>query len=221
MDAKKSARVCLALVTFGLPLGWNASTARAAQPTAVGSLIDTLGDPKADTLSRIEATRKMAQAGDAKYLPRLTQALKDDNKAVRWAAVEALWDLGDPRAVPDLIEFLGKGEGYDWGKVLALNALGAMKDAQAVPPLIRMLDNENPFLRRSAALALVRIGDERAIPALIRLLKDDEGWLRRLAHLLLLEITDGKIHGDPPRGYEGWSQWAQGQAQRLKVEGIK
>ncbi len=163
----------------------------------------------------------MAQSKDAKYLPSLTQTLKDDNKAVRWAAVEALWDLGDRRAVPELIEFLGKGEGYDWGKILALNALGSLKDPQAVPPLIKMLENENPFLRRSAALALVKIGDEKAIPGLIRMLKDEEGWLARLAHLLLLEMTSGKIQGDPPRGYEAWVQWSQGQAQHLRIEGVR
>ena len=84
-----------------------------------------------------------------------------------------------------------------------------------------MLDAGNPFLRRSAALALVRFGDDRAVAGLIKLLKDEEGWLRRLAGELLLELTKGKIQGETPRGYEEWVKWYEGNARRVKIEGAK
>lgn len=180
-----------------------------------------LADGKADTGMRLEAAKRLGEAKNPKYLVVLTEALKDNNKAIRWVAVEVLWDLGDKRAVPALIEYLGRGEGYDWGKILTMNALGSLKDPQAVGPLLKMMENENPFLRRSAALALVQIGDEKAIPGLMGLLKDGEGWLQRLAQDLLVEMAGGKILGEPPRGYEAWAKWYQGQAQHLRIEGVK
>lgn len=180
-----------------------------------------LADRDADTLERINAVKKLGEAKDPKYLEPLTRALKDDKKAVRWAALEALWNMGDRKAVPSLIDYLDKGEAYEWGKILTMNALGSLRDPRAVDSLLRKLKSENPFLRRSAALALVQIRDLKAIPGIIELLKDKEGWLKRLAQRLLLELTEGKITGEPPRGYEAWVEWYRSRRQHLRIRGIR
>ena len=67
-----------------------------------------------------------------------------------------------------------------------MNAMASFKDPQAVEPLILVLESPNPFLRRSAAVALFTIGDQRAIPALIGLLKDEQGFIRRIAQNFLV-----------------------------------
>jgi len=180
-----------------------------------------VADTKADTAVRIEAARKLGETKNTKYLQVLADQLKDGRKAMRWAAAEALWDLGDKRAVPHLIEYLGKGEAYEWGKVVTMNALASLGDRAAVEPLLKVLEAGNPFLRRSAALALVRFGDDRAIGGLIKLLKDEEGWLQRLAEGLLVELAKGQIQGEIPRGYEEWLKWHESNARYLKIQGVK
>ncbi len=222
MVVRESIRVhSLLLISFLLALGAGSLPAFAAEEPKLDHWASVLANGKVETVARLQAAKRLGEAKDPKYLLFLTQALKDHNKAVRWAAVEALWDMGDKGAVPALVEYLDKTEGYDWGKVLTMNALGSLKDPQAVGPLLKMLENENPFLRRSAALALVKIGDEKAIPGLIGLLKDEEGWLQRSAQQLLVELTDGKIVGELPTGYGAWEKWYQGHAQRLKIQGSR
>lgn len=192
-----------------------------AEPPDLDQSARLLADAKADTKARMEAAKKLGQAKDSKYLQVLTEALTDNHKAIRWTAAEALWDLRDPRAVPALIEYLEKGEAYEWGKVITMDALGSFKDPRAVEPLIGVLQSRNPFLRRSAAVALFTIGDDRAIPALIELLKDEQGFIRRIAQNFLVEMTREKMTGEPPMEYSEWVKWYQSNSHRLRIEGRK
>jgi HEAT repeat protein len=178
-----------------------------------------LSNTQKDTNTRMEAAMTLGQAKNPKYLQFLTEALKDSNKAIRWTAAEALWEMGDKKAVPALIEYLEKDEAYEWGKVVTMNALASLKDPQAVEPLIRVLESPNPFLRRSAAVALFTIGDQRAIPVLIGLLKDEQGFIQRIAQNFLVEMTKDKMTGDTPTEYDEWSKWYQANVQRLKFDG--
>ena len=197
------------------------STSLGAEGANLDDLAKVLADAQKDTNMRMEAAITLGQAKNPKYLQSLTEALKDNNKAIRWTAAEALWEMGDTKAVPALIEYLEKGEAYEWGKVVTMNALASFKDPQAVEPLILVLESPNPFLRRSAAVALYTIGDQRAIPALIGLLKDEQGFIRRIAQNFLVEMTKETMTGDTPAEYEEWSKWYQANGQRLKFDGAK
>ncbi len=55
----------------------------------------------------------------------------------------------------------------------AAEALGEMKDKEAVDALIKTLKDENSEVRKAAAYALGRIGDERAVKPLVEALKDE------------------------------------------------
>ena len=194
----------------------------AAEPAPdLAALAKTLADGAADHGQRLEAARKLGEAKNPEYLAPLIAALKDSNKALRWAAVEALWDIGDKRAVPALIAYLGKGEAYDWGKVLTMNALGAMRDPQAVDPLLKVLQSPSPFLRRSSALALARLGDDRAITGIIELLNDEQPWLQRTAQEILVDLAKDRLAGDIPSGYDEWRKWREADLRRPKIEGGK
>lgn len=200
---------------------WACTGAYGAEPVGLDESAKILADAQKDTNTRMEAALKLGQAKNPKYLAFLTDALKDSNKAIRWTAAEALWEMGDKRAVPALIEYLEKGEAYEWGKVVTMNALASLKDPQAVNPLIRMLESANPFLRRSAAVALFTIGDDRAIFALIGLLKDPQGFIQRIAQNFLVELTKDKMTGDTPAEYDEWAKWYQANTHRLKLAGSK
>jgi HEAT repeat protein len=180
-----------------------------------------LADGKLHSDARVEAARKLGEAKNVKSLDVLTDALNDGNKAIRWTAAEALWELGDKRALPALIKYLEKGEAYEWGKVVTMNALASFKDPRAVDPLIRVLESQNPFLRRSAAVALFTIADDRAIRPLIGLLKDEQGFIQRIAQNFLVEMTKDKMTGDTPGDYDEWMKWFQSNSNRLKLDGAK
>ena len=68
----------------------------------------------------------------------------------------------------------------DWTvRSQAVSALGKMKDPQAVPPLIKALQDPKGYVRRRAASALGEIKDPRAIEPLIVTLEDPESYVRR------------------------------------------
>jgi hypothetical protein len=86
-------------------------------------------------------------AGDA-----LIKAVNDSQAPVRYAAMRALGEIHDRRAVQALTEqfnFYGKGEGA-WS---ALDALAHLAD-------------RDPFLRRASAEGLGRVRDASEVPAL-------------------------------------------------------
>ncbi len=139
-------------------------------------------------------------------IDKLIENLKDENVDVRSAAVAALEKIGDTRAVEQLIEVIDYGNherhehvtdvGYDmtggppteeflrmlymfdWDvSIAAAEALGKIGDADAVEPLINMLETgaSNRYEDRSGypvTIALGRIGDSRAINPLVKELSD-------------------------------------------------
>jgi HEAT repeat protein len=219
--AAKKRRAFAAPWLLLLALAFAASPSFAADEPGAEHWAKTLADGKLRSEPRVEAARKLGEAKNGKYLEVLTEALSDSNKAIRWTAAEALWELGDKRAVPALIKYLEKGEAYEWGKVVTMNALASFKEPEAVEPLIRVLQSQNPFLRRSAAVALFTIGDERAIAPLIGLLKDEHGFIQRIAQNFLVEMTKSKMTGDTPGDYQEWMKWFQSNSDHLKLNGKK
>lgn len=85
-----------------------------------------------------------------------------------------------------LIELLLKGDVYR--KMHAADALGSM-GADAVPALIKSLDNVDPNIRWSVAIALGRIGDP-ALESLIETLGSDKSHAKPPATWALAEIGD-------------------------------
>lgn len=171
-------------------------------------LAEVLVGPK-DTAARMEAARRLGESKDPMALDPLLKAVQDENKSVRWAALEALGDLGDRRALPTILRFLKKKEPYNWGRRVAANALGNFKDRSAIEALIRLLTEDDPYVRRNAAMALGKIKDERAIPPLIELLKDSNEWLRKSVQEILVKMAGSSLAGDTPRDYQSWMKWYQ------------
>jgi HEAT repeat protein len=135
---------------------------------------------------------------DSRPVPGLIALLKDKDRAVREDAAIALGMIGDPSAVPALIEALQDGQ----VKVRAIMALGMIGDTRAVEPLIRILEgigihqkgtpmpgcivSEEWFIREEAAKTLGHINDLRSVPALLQSLKDTR--LREKASGALVEL---------------------------------
>src|SRR5260370_1101684 len=80
--------------------------------------------------------------------------------------VEALGNIGDPRAGPTLLRLARASD--DMVRLSAVQALGLLHDKSAVPELARLVDDAAapPLLIKKAIVSLGQIGDPAAIPAL-------------------------------------------------------
>ena len=107
---------------------------------------------------------------------------------MRAAAVRALANLGDTRAVEPLIDMLHDGE--DWVFRTAVKALPKTGDRRAVTPLVRALSRSDEWARRTAAEALGDVGDRRSVEPLVRALGDQDESVRRAAATALGRIGD-------------------------------
>jgi HEAT repeat protein len=99
----------------------------------------------------------------------LIGALQHDDDDVRWKAAIALGEIGDPQAIPPLINLLCDDDRYVRSRAAyALSMIGE----PAVDPLICALREGDGNLRWGAAIALGKIQNPRAIDPLIRALAD-------------------------------------------------
>jgi HEAT repeat protein len=160
-------------------------------------LVTTLKE--ADASARARAARILGENKASKAAPALTALLMDDpdmhvrqvaavalgrigaveplinalhapNMQLRLLVVQALTQIGDPRAAVPLIEALRDTNAEVRNQAaFALNKLGA----NAVEPLLEALRSENAVVRWNAARVLGGLGDKRALPELERLAHED------------------------------------------------
>ncbi len=146
----------------------------------------------------------------------LIRALKNDNQNIRNAALEALGEIGDPRAAepvagffpqePFLVAKILKGLGTPGFEVLLANlhneevdirwaaakVLGETGDPRVTEPLLALLQDPNKQVREVAVDALGRTPDARVVAALTPLLHDPDVTIRQI----VIE-TLGKAGGAP------------------------
>lgn len=109
-------------------------------------------------------------------VPVLGLCLSDPQPGVQEAASSVLAVIADERVLTPLITALGN---QDWiVRMHAAKALGRIKDARAIEPLIPLLQDKVKAVREEVSIALAAIGDA-ALPSLLEALKHPE-WLVRL-----------------------------------------
>ncbi len=103
---------------------------------------------------------------------------KDKTIEVREAAAFSLGSIGGEQAEKRLIDLL-KAKKEDIRVIrTAAERLGELKSIDAVDPLLELLKNDKPELRRAAVIALGTIGDRRAMKPLLYKLKDEDVYVR-------------------------------------------
>lgn len=162
----------------------------------LAQLLDDLhhGDwgSKEDTAKALrEYAKTLHGTRDPQILQRLSEALKDNDWIVRWAAAEALAWVGDPAAVPLLIKALP--DSYWMVRVAVIRALLEIGDPSATPDLAKMLDDRNSTVREAVAEALGALGDPAAVPHLARALSDPESFVRLAATTALGQIASQSV----------------------------
>jgi HEAT repeat protein len=107
---------------------------------------------------------------DKRDVPGLIKALQNNDPLIFQKAVEALGQIGDPRAVEPLSAALKMEGPYNQAPDYAAEALGKIGDPRAVDPLIAALNDDREHVRMSAASAIEKIGAP-AVEPLITALK--------------------------------------------------
>ncbi|UCH96466.1 MAG: HEAT repeat domain-containing protein [Candidatus Aminicenantes bacterium] len=176
--------IVLALL-FLLPFGAFSPWAAADKPSEESSPALAALDPgdrdesKKPGETTVKESKESSQGTGEQNKPQLSlflELLKSPSASVREHAASALGELGDLRAVPELIKALRDEDAVV--REHAATALGRLGDKQAVPALIKVLRDEDAVVREHAATALAKLGDKQAVPALIRALRDENAVVR-------------------------------------------
>ena len=210
-----AARAAVIALAFAAPAAAVAAAAppRSATPNVAEDLVksdvradeDAEADVQADTGHAALATTRLPESpvqavatrssqsptavqSRDRAVPALLSVIRDESASVRLAAVEALGQLADPRAIDALAEAL-KSDSDARVREAAASALGEIDSPRAVPALIAALGSERVVaVRAKIAWALGEIEDARAVDALSAAVRDAAPEVRQQAVWALGEI---------------------------------
>ena len=201
--ARQAAAMCIGLICAGFNPSIDAF-AKAAQvthrqeaghrssnPAALEPLIWALkNDPYAPT--REIAAQGLGYQGDARAARPLADALKDPDHYVRQRAAAALATTPSQSVVPDL-SIAATRDTNAQVRRYAVEALGWVGSAAAVPALNQATADPNAVVRRHAAMELGRIADPSSLDALSAMLDntpDPDADVRWAAVVALGKLRD-------------------------------
>ena len=149
--------------------------------------------------TRREAAQKAGASGNARAVPALIEAMRDEDTHVRVAVMEALGRLGDPRAIEPLAGYLvnpvkkerrSKYEHHEAHDItaaaMALSALGE----PAFQSLQDALNSESQEVRRASVQGLGALSSPRVVEPLVHALNDSRSEVRKAAALALGDLGD-------------------------------
>ena len=108
-----------------------------------------------DKFCREASAIGLGKLGDKKAIPKLKQALKDKSGNVRMRAAWALANMGDGSGYELALETI-KGKDVT-AQLLAIDALEAIGNKEAIPILKQNLESENVWTRIHSKLAIKRL----------------------------------------------------------------
>lgn len=111
--------------------------------------------------------------------PELSALLQSENPAVRASAARALGLIGDPAALPDLMQALADPDALAGQR--AAEAIGRIGDRSVSAELLKMLTTAPASERTRVALALGLLKSEEAVPGLAALLSAGDPEAQRVA----------------------------------------
>ena len=137
---------------------------------AGAKVFQTVINDRSNQLARIHAIvglSQLARMEDMNYADALVPLMKDSDPEIKAQTAKWLGDIRYNKAGNDLIA--GLKDGNARVRFFSAEALGRTKNADAIQPLIALLEannDEDAYLRHAATLALSRIGQVEPIAAL-------------------------------------------------------
>lgn len=154
-----------------------------------------------DWAVREDAAIRLGRLKDPRAIGPLVTTLRDPDRSVREAAIQALLAIGSPStaavcaclADPDLTV-----------QESASKILASIADAEALVPLLSALNSSDWIVRMYAAKALGRLNDPRVVVPLLRLLQDPVRTVREeasaalvtMGHLAVPPLIEALAHSD-------------------------
>jgi len=183
---------------------------------AVAALAEAIGD--SDMNVRLYAAYALGEIKNAKSTGALLRALRDPEWCVRDQAAWALREIHDPKIIAPLAAALKEKDAdlahIAWvmrhvagkhaveelaalmksadaqARTRIIRVLGELEDRAAVGPLIEVLEDGDPVVRRTAVEALLRIGDDRAEKPLTALLaRENEPAVRKAVQEAIVQMS--------------------------------
>lgn len=148
--------------------------------------------------------------GDAERTALLNQAIGDLHWSIRQWAVVMLADTDAPNVQDIMLRAMIADPDP---AVKAAASEGLLKgEAEALEPLLRLLQHRHWHVRAHAAVLLGQLGDTRAIPPLIEKLRHFDDWrVRNRAVDALRAITGMDFTGELARDPDRWVTWLDGE----------
>lgn len=165
------------------------------EPTALAALRKLAGDP-ADPL-RHEALAAGIRAKDEKALEDGLAALEEGKveASAVYSLLAAIQSTGNRTVLPRLRAFLEKTSEVNT-RVAIIRALAGLRDADAVPLLTKLAEDENASVAKAAATALLEV-DRKGNAEVARKMAADPNPLARI------EAAEALLKQDNPEGYKG------------------
>jgi HEAT repeat protein len=145
-----------------------------------------------DVNCRRAAVVAIIRLGEDALLRQVAHALLHDDPVVVVGAARVLADVGDIRAVPNLVEALRTDDRVVGAAII--DALGALGDPAALPWVMSAV--EHGFCVEAGCAALGRLGDDRAIMLLQKLGASDDKAVALAASQALVRLEE--------RGVSSW-----------------
>ena len=148
-----------------------------------------VGKPAVDALLRV------VQAEDADLIA-WARTRDVDGTVLVVRAIDVLKDFAAPSAEPALLKklsFQNPDERMQWyGRMFAASGLGRLRAQAAVPPLMAMVEENEPLPRAEYARALVLVGNRDAVPALVKAASKGTWNARQYAVAALSMVGDDR-----------------------------
>ena len=152
-------------------------------------LLAALNDPSAEVLKRtilfsvaneqIAAILRALAETPMNQASRIAELLKDKDRYVRRAAVEALGSLGAKEQALAIVERLK--DQWSYVRRAAVEALANLGAKEQLSAIVERLKDEDSDVRRAAVEALASLGAKVQAPAIVERLKDEDSAVRRAA----------------------------------------
>ena len=138
-----------------------------------------------NVMVRNDAIYYLGENKEKRAVPMLIKLLNNDQpKETRLMGIESLGKIGDSSSIDALAALLSEEDKEI--KIAVCNVLGLIKNAEAVMPLVSILEDKD--VRLTAIWALGNIRDKSAIPALTKLLDHQDKYVSSNATKALKKI---------------------------------
>lgn len=181
-------------VILGVMILWQIVSGTTKQKGSSGGGTAGVADGRelVDAKDKAAAARELGRKGNSESVPYLIAYLKDPDPNVRIAVTDALGTIGEKRSSLDLILRL-ENESHTQVRAAIVRALGKLGKPDAIPKIVRRVDDPDFEVRLAAVEALANWNASNAILGIAHATSDTNMLVRAAAGTLLAKFGPASI----------------------------